>query len=314
TEGLSSVEELDADSALWNTYQEKMQGIADEYFSVTGIHILISVNDEAGSPTDPKNWTSYQTQLAEELYAEIWKYYEAEPGTPAEKFSQIADLFTKAPRFLAGMGQDVASQPEGFDYVVETEDYKFEFSKYKTAGLTLVYQDLGSFGPGQMVEAFEDAVREMWNANPESQSPTPRKEAIITEFGYHGYVNLNSSDIGKWYYSSDEDETNPGIIPTLQMIKTYLADSESTHLLDDEGEKTEEEFTDAMETAITTYFTPVYQEASNSYYVTIKLYEELKNLGFTFNSSNYTEAQFNEFIQRRIKSYQSNLEYFAIEE
>ncbi|MDD3999734.1 MAG: hypothetical protein PHX62_02410, partial [Bacilli bacterium] len=80
TEGLSSVEELDADSALWNTYQEKMQGIADEYFSVTGIHILISVNDEAGSPTDPENWTSYQTQLAEELYAEIWKYYEAEPG------------------------------------------------------------------------------------------------------------------------------------------------------------------------------------------------------------------------------------------
>lgn len=93
-----------------------MEEMADEYFSVRGIHLLIRVEDEDGEIIHPDNWTSYQKELAEELFAEIWKYYDAEPGTAKEKFETLADLFLKAPRFLAGIGQDVSAQPEGFDY------------------------------------------------------------------------------------------------------------------------------------------------------------------------------------------------------
>ncbi len=321
TEDISSIEDLEASSELWVAYQEKMQEIADEFFSVKGIHILISVNDDAGKPVDPEDWKPYQKQLAEELFVEIWKYYNSEPGTSSEKLEAIAKFFADSPRFLAGMGQNVEAQPEGFDYVLETEDYKFEFSKYKSAGLSVVFQDLGTFGPGKMVKAFEDAVKEMWKANPKSEEPTVYTDMetgeykpIITQFGYHGYVNLSSTDISKWYYSSDEEKQEPGILPTLQMVKTYLKDSESSHLLDEEGNKTEEEFTSAMETAINTYFKPVHEEISGSHYVTIKLYEELQGLDFTFNSKNYTEAKFNEFIQGRRESYQSNLKYFTVEE
>ena len=69
-----------------------------------------------------------------------------------------------------------------------------------------------------------------------------------------------------------------------------------------------------MKTAVETYFNPVFEEISGSFNVTIKLYEELKGLDFTFNSKNYTEAQFKDYVQGRIDSYQSNLKYFGVEE
>ncbi len=321
TDDLSLLADVDEDSELWKKYKEKMEEMADEYFSVRGIHLLIRVEDEDGEIIHPDNWTSYQRELAEELFAEIWKYYDAEPGTAKEKFETLADLFLKAPRFLAGIGQDVSAQPEGFDYALESKDYKFEFSKYKSAGLILEYQDLGTKGPGDFVKEFEDVVREMWKADPTSEIPTPYKDPvtgefkpIITQFGYHGYVNLGSTDIPKWYYATDKEKVNPGIIPTLEMIKTYIEDSESTHLLDENKEKTTAEFTSTMKTAVTTYYSSLYKELSDSNYVTIHLYKDLQGLDFTFNSENYDEAQFLDFVQGRIKSYQSNLQYFKAEE
>lgn len=321
TDDLSLLEDATEDSEIWNLYKEKMLEIADEFFSSRGVHLLIYVEDEEGNTVHPDDWTQYQRELAEELFAEIWKYYNAEPGTATEKLQALADAFLKAPRFLAGIGQNVSDQPAGFDYNLESEDYKFEFAKYKSAGLLLKYEDLQDNAPGEYVKEFEDALREMWKADPTSQVPTPYRDPetneykpIITKFGYHGYVNLSSTDISKWYYSSDEEKENPGIIPTLQMIKTYLKDSESTYLLDEEGNETEEEFTSAMKTAIDTYYSPLYKELTDSKYVTIQLYEELQGLDFTFNSKNYTEAQFLDFVRGRIQSYQSNLKYFTVEE
>lgn len=321
TDQISLLEDADEDSDLWKLYKEKMEEIADNYFSSRGIHLLILVNDENGQPIHPDKCTPYQRELAEELFDEIWKYYNAEPGTASEKLQALADLFLKAPRFLAGIDQDANEQPEGFEYILETDDYKFEFAKYKSAGLVLKYEDLGAGSPGKYVKEFEEALREMWKADPTSQVPTPYTDPetgdykpIITKFGYHGYVNLSSTDISKWYYSSDESKSNPGIIPTLQMIKTYLEDSESSYLLDENKEKTDEEFTAAMKTAITTFYTPLYKELTDSKYVTIQLYKDLQGLDYTFNSQNYTEAEFLDFVTGRIKSYQEDLTYFKVEE
>ncbi len=329
-EKLSSVEDLEEDSELWILYEEKMQEIVDDFFSSKGVHLLISVNDDSGTPIHPDEWTLYQKELAMELFNEIWKYYESEGETVTSRLQKLADLFLEAPRFLADRGQNVEEQPEGFDYTLETNYYKFEFAKYKSAGLVLKFEDLGEGSPGKYVEPFEEALREIWKANPTSEEPTPYKDAetdeykpIITEFGYHAYVNLSSTDIPKWYYSSDEDQEEPGIIPTLQMVKTYLKDSESSYLFDgtedeedseDENNEDKEKFTSAMKTAVETYFNPVFEEISGSFNVTIKLYEELKGLDFTFNSKNYTEAQFKDYVQGRIDSYQSNLKYFGVEE
>lgn len=318
TEKISSVEDLEEDSELWLLYQEKMEEMIDDYFNVTGVHLLISVNDENGSPTDPEEWTENQRVLAEELFAEVWKYYDSELGTAAEKLEAIANMFSEAPLFLAGRPQTVSAQPQGFDYVKKTDDYEFELAKYKTAGLTLTFQDLGTFGPGRMVKPFEEAVRSMWEADKTSDQATPygydeetqTYEPIITEFGYHAYVNLSSTDVPTWTMSDDTSD----VIPTLQMVKTYLADSESEYLLDAEGEETEEEFTSAMKTAITTYFEPLKKEISGSNYVIIQLYEELKGLDIEFQSGNYTGNQFIEFVNKTIESYQSNLSYFAPEE
>ncbi|NLD25764.1 MAG: hypothetical protein GX661_00205 [Acholeplasmataceae bacterium] len=316
TESLSSVEELAEDSELWQLYQEKMQEIADKYFSVTGVHLLVYVKDEKGSPIHPDEWTQVQRDLAAELIAEVWKYYDAEPGTVQERLQAIAKMFGEAPLFLAGKPQNVADQPQGFDYVEATSDYEFEFAKYKTAGLFVKFEDLGSFGQGKMVKEFEDAVRSIWERDKTSQQPTPYQDfetgeylPITTEFGYHCYINLSSTDIAKWTLG----ETS-GVIPTLQMVKTYLTDSASKYLLDDDGEETTDEFTAEMKTAITTYYDPIYKEISGSSYVTSKLYEDIEGLEITFYSGNYTLADFNEYVNKRIESYQSNLVYLAAEE
>jgi hypothetical protein len=316
TEKLSSVKDLEEDSELWQLYQQEMQEIADDYFSVEGVHLLIYVKDDEGNLKHPDEWTQVQRDLAQSMIAEVWKYYLSEPGTVTERLQAIANMFSEAPLFLAGRPQDAASQPQGFDYVEKTNDYEFEFAKYKTAGLYAKFENLGSFGAGKMVEEFEDAVRSIWERDKTSQQPTPYQDfetgeylPIITDFGYHCYVNLSSKDIAKWTLG----ETT-GVIPTLQMVKTYLTDNASTYLLDDEGEETTDEFTSAMKTAITTYYEPIYKEFSGSSYITSELYDEIEDLGITFYSGNYTLAEFIEYVNKRIESYRSNLVYLAAEE
>lgn len=37
-----------------------MQEIVDDFFSSKGVHLLISVNDDSGTPIHPDEWTLYQ--------------------------------------------------------------------------------------------------------------------------------------------------------------------------------------------------------------------------------------------------------------
>lgn len=312
---LGDITELDENSDLWKAYQEKMEKIENEYFKVTGIHLLITVYDEKSQPIDPEEWTDYQNQLAKELYQQVWQYMRENTGENAAKFQEIADAFAQAPRFLAHLEQNVASQP-----VVEGSNYVFkniEVSKYKTAGLSVKYEDLGSFTNGQMAKAFNDAVKSIWDNEikpstehiPYANVPINNQWTyLVTEFGYHAYINTSTSDIAKW------DVENGKVIPTMQMVKTYLKDTQSEYLLDEDGNDTEVEFTSAMRTAVETYFNPIKSEITGATYPMIQLYEQIQGLNITFNLTNYTRNEFNKFLELRIKTNQESLKYFAVEE
>jgi hypothetical protein len=314
---LGDVTELDEDSELWQKIEAQMQEMANDYFKVTGIHLLIKVEDENGNTVDPEEWTDLQKEYAKELYQQVWDYYANQTGTSQEKFEQIAEAFKNSLRFVAKLEQNVAAQPQ-----VDELSYLFqniEVAKFKTAGLSVKYENLGEFTNGKMVKPFEEAVRSIWAANPSSQThipygATPDEEGewtyLVTEFGYHCYVNTSTIDIAKW------DEENGYVIPTLQMVKTYLKDSSSKYLLDDEGNDTDVEFTAEMKTAITTYFNPLKTELTGNDNTSLQLYEQMKAeaSGIALVNANYSKEEFVKFLELRIKSVDSKLQYFGTNE
>lgn len=315
---LGDVSELTEESDLWQSIEAKMQEMADDYFKVTGIHLLIKVEDEDGNPVHPDEWTDLQKEYAKELYQQVWAYYIEQTGTSQEKFEQIADAFKNSLRFLAKLEQTVEKQPpvDELEYIFKDT---IEVAKYKTAGLSVKFESLGEFTNGKMVKPFEDAVRSIWEANPSSQTHIPYGSApneegewtyLVTEFGYHCYVNTSTIDIPKW------DEENGYVIPTLQMIKTYLEDSSSKYLLDENGDETEIEFTAEMKTAITSYFNPLKTELTGNDNTSRTLYEQMKaeDSGINLVNTHYTKEEFVKFLEFRIKSVDSKLKYFGTNE
>ncbi|MCK9536274.1 MAG: hypothetical protein M0R05_01580 [Bacilli bacterium] len=314
---LGDVSEIAEDSELWKAIEAKMGKTADDYFKVTGIHLLIKVEDENGNPINPDEWTDLQNDYAKQLYQQVWKYYQEETGTSQEKFEAIANAFTKSLRFVAKYDQTVTAQPELEDLKYVLKD--IEVAKFKTAGLSVKYESLGEFTNGKMVKPFEEAVRSIWKANPSSQTHTPYASVpndlgewtyLVTEFGYHAYVNTSTIDIPKW------DNEKGYVIPTLSMIKTNLKDSSSKFVLDEEGNDTDVKFTDEMKTAITTYFNPIKTELTGTDYTSIQLYEQIKSedFGIIFNNTNYTKEEFVKFLEYRIKALNSKLKYFGTDE
>ncbi|MGD9886403.1 MAG: hypothetical protein AB7T03_00390 [Bacilli bacterium] len=314
---LGDVTEIVDTDALWTTYNTKMQNIINEFYSVSGIQLLISVTDEEGNRVDPVDWTVYQNTLAKQLYEQIWTYMREIPGESAAKFQEIATAFKEAPRFLATTPQDLGSQPAGFGYVYRGI---IEVAKFKTAGLDVEYSDLGTYTNTDEADlAPVDAAKIIWNSvsdKPSTEHIPYLNEAdnlgvwtyLVTEHGYHAYINTAVNAIATW------DAENDTVLPTLQMVKTYLEDNASEYLLDENGDETDVAFTTAMKTAVTTFFTPIQSEITGSYYPNIKLFTEMKTLNITFKMGNYTSAEFNQYLDLQIASSYDNLNYFAFGE
>jgi hypothetical protein len=290
---------LDETSALWLRYLANMQKMVDDYYSVTGYHMLITIYDNAGNPTDPETWTDAQKALAKELDGQI-KDYLVTFGDYRNNLQLIENEFKKAPKFLANLPQTVAGQPvlENGSYVLEN----IEVSRFKTAGLMVDYQDLGSFTNAQMVERFSDAVREIWQDDPESSQTViyglnQADKFIETEFGFHVYINTKSVDIARW----EDSEGNKFVLPTLTQIQKYLVDTSDPTL------------TTAMKAAITRYYAPIADELAGQTNAAINFVQDQKALNIVFNHSDYTLEEYRTFLQVNIDSLVKQLVYRAHE-
>lgn len=293
-QSLGDLSEATADSPLWALYQRNMAKAVSDFYSVKGVELLIFVSDKAGVLKNPSDWTDEQVLLAEEFYTQIMDYLKTK--TPAEYQTALDDIknaFLKAPYFLAGIGQNSANQPP-----ITNGSYTFgniEVSKFKSAGLSVQFKDLGKFENGKEAE-FDIAVRSIWAADPDSTTPTVygMNEAgnysyLKTETGYHVYVNLESYEIAEW----EEGK----VAPTLEQIKKYIADSEDDTL------------TDEIKAAIKKYYDPIHSElvgTTNLYYY---LYSAIKSMNLTFTHTDFESSDFIRYLDLKMEGYKENLKY-----
>lgn len=325
---LLEIENLTEDSEQWKDIVAMMQKEADKYFSVNGLQVMISVKDEDGRILPKEEWTETQVQYAEELYGKIWKYIETEAGDYDTKLNALVTKFKDAPRFLASLPQETSAQPalEGNPYVLEEEGlYSIELSKYKTAGLSIDYERVSSLTntstPTETIpEKLKEIAKEIFDLYPNGSTEEVRYgytfgsdeyEYLISENGYHVYINTSTVEAPKWNYTGEEEKH---VLPTLQMIKTIAKDNAANKLLDSEGNVTSIDFTSAMKTAVTKHFDPVKNEITGSTNVLIQLYEQMQSISLEFKVQDYSNEKFNAFLDKVIEIYKENLTYIDVEE
>lgn len=300
-EKMYSLKDVENTSPIWDIYVKNMEKMLEDYYNVSGYHLLISVNDEKGTPTDPSKWTEHQKDLAEELDAQVKYYLQNSPGKYSENFEKIVSEFAKAPRLLVKPGMDPMPVIEDVKYTLDN----IEISKFKSAGLSVKYEDLGTFENGKMVEAFSVAMREIWNAANFTDGVDETTviygvdlslgENIVSEFGYHVYVNVKAFDIDKW----EDANKDKHILPTLEQIQKYIND------------KADETLTSGMKAAITKYFTPIVTELTGDKITSIELLTAQKSFEINFAIAGFSREDYNRFLDINIEKLFEELVYTA---
>lgn len=301
------------ESDIWLFYQEKMEEIKDAYFNVDGVHFLITVNNDAGSPMDPKDWTEEHIELAEEFYNQVMAYLadDTYPGTAKQKLENIENALNRAPLFVPYLPFETASQP-----VVAGINYEYngiEVSKFKSAGIVGKFESLGNFTNGRMVEEFNDAAKSIWDAaKPQwdemisegkdvkaieeitiydlELNEDEKHEYLVTAFGYHVYVNTKVTPIVEY--------TAGKVLPDFASAKLYVKNNEDAAL------------STKLKTALATYIKPVHTELTSDNYLQLKSYLAILEMEVEFNHDDYTNEAFLRFLDLIIEDKEKNLKYY----
>lgn len=349
-------------SKVWKLIEEKMAAVQAEEFTVTGVHLLVSVyetvNDAVSAKNDdestvsalaPEDWTAEQVALAKELIAEITKYLEYAEGTYEDKLEAIVSAYENAPYAYKVNGEYVTiidDYNELYKYTLDCGEFSIDLAKYKSAGLTLTYQNLGSFSNGTMVDAFNNAAKEIWEkdfADKEFNRITVYDKAIETEFGYHLYVNLSSSNYteyesievdsqGNPTYTNDVVNTFTSTLPSLYEIRLSLLLSalegiDQTELSEEDAKAVQDMidelsalYTTEIETIVEKYATPIIENFQSTYYSSLVQQSEILELlqNATINSPsgiNYEKIKkaLDLNIESIFESYLTNLDEGAQE-
>ena len=329
----------------WNNfYLPYMQQQYDKYFSVDAIHFLISVKDADGNMSDPAAedtaWTAEQKAAAEELYNKVYNILKkVKKSSQGSVLQEIVDAFDAAPKFVAGVEQTTKAQQEYVDnnellvekneqgeiisreieYTTTIRGYELELSKYKTLGLEVTYQDLGTVTADKMVENFENALKVMWNAqnNNDSgmQSGTAletnefyqdysKDEFLTTEFGYH--VLIANKFTGRTVAINDATESKvkvPVTLPSFEDVLIYEEDGEEVNNLSEYAEK-----------QIETFYSTVAKDFSSSYWyqlnTMLQLLEDIKGTKLQFVDSEAV-AKIEKISKYYVDSYYASLTYIS---
>ena len=329
------------DEELWNNvYVPYMQQAYDNFFSVDAVHFLISVKDDEGQMADPAAedtaWTEAQKAAAEELYELVYSILrKTKQSSQAKVLGEIAEAFEAAPKFVKGIAQTTAAQQEYIDkkYAIEDKDSKdtitpieytatfkgitLEVSKYKTLGLEVKYEDLGTVTAGQMVENFENALKLMWNTmnvqDSGMQSGTSLEsnefyadyakdaEYLTTEFGYH--VLIANKFTGKAVAKAD-DKNFVITLPSYKDVLVYEEDGEAVDNLPDFSIK-----------QIETYYAPVAKDFTQSYWYQLNVMKNLVAELSNGNALQFANAAAKErtlaLAEHYIETYYNGLTYVA---
>ena len=204
------------------------------------------------------------------------------------------------------------------ELTAEFKQVELKISEYKTLGLKVKYEDLGTVTAGKMVENFNDALKLMWdqaNNNDEGMQKGTALETnkfytteeyanaeayLATEFGYHVLVanKFTGRATGK-----DADKVVTTIkVPTLVQVELY-------EKADDDAEIMPVEIA-----SVEAYFKPIKEDFASSYWYQINVMKQLiaeisaDNSKLTFTDAN-KKAQLIRIAQYYIDNYYLSLTY-----
>ena len=287
-------------SELWKDIYAAMQKDVDEYFSVKGIHLLVStyesVESYAGSsnPLDPTledtKWTAEQKAKAKELCEKVAEFIADEKGTYEEKLEKIVKAYKEAP--AGNTSHELSTITSNGSNPVT-----INLSEYKGYGLYVKWESLGTFTNGSMVEQFNDAVKTIWDADQadgkkdrvtiyENKEVAENKHSIETKYGYHVYVNLKSNALTY----IDESETGDGddkvkiirYLPTVAEIRQQV-----------KGDN----LTSAVTSAISKYYQPYKSEIEGTYFISVLQYNAVNDLMASYTTNgNSTKEDVQNFL------------------
>ena len=295
----------DTTHPYWTLINNAMAEKSAQYFSVTGVHVLVSLYDDVYSyvsgatqldPTEEGKWTAAQVAGAKELLTKVSEYLKEEKGTYAEKLDKLVAAYKSAP---AVNGNALST----FTYGTKTID----LYTYKALGLTIIWQNLGTFANGSMVEDFNTVSKNVWDytqavegnalAALTADSPVTVEEVdyslnkndvfasgIETKFGYHLFVETAATA----RTNLETEEGKPArYIPTLDEIqKSVSGQTVST----------------SVKTAISTYYSNYQKELSGDNFLAVLLNNELKALLTDANIKTYID-NYNDYIFENSLTY-----------
>jgi len=302
-----AMEEAAAETSdLWKFIYAKMEEKQKAKFSATGIHLLIShyasVEDYINGKNmiDPAEWDETVAAAAKELAELVIAFVNDSKGTYEERLEKIVDGFTAAPQLNKAANYN--EKEVSLSIASDGGNVTINVSKYKELGLYVKYENLGTFTEGKMVEAFNNAVKEIWDKDAEKDTfnnkdltsidkVTVYDKPIETIFGYHVYVNLTSNEIA--YISKTEGTGDAAgtwtykYLPSLKAIRQYTLNSDYAGLNPKE------------KTAITTYFKPIADELVGEGFTFVMKYTELNKLvdSVECNNANVTKAKISKYVE-----------------
>lgn len=269
-------------SAAWEEQLAK-------YYSIKGVHVLVSLyedsfdyaNDGEKVPANEEGkWTEAQIAGAKELLEKLTAYLVNGKGTYAEKLDKFVLAYACAPQFASTTYSSLCT----FTY----DGGSIDLSSYKALGLAVIWQDLGTFTNGSMVEEFDNVAKVIWNhtQNVEgdviatlSDSDTATADgitytakgddvlasAIATKYGYHLFVETGANKLTVVEETTDSETgiTTKRYLPTLAEIQDKAAG------------KT---ISSNASTAISKYYANYQSELKGSYFASAMGYNEILKL------------------------------------
>lgn len=322
----------------WNNiYLPYMQQMYDQYFSVDAFHFLISIDDEEGNKVDLRdasNMTAEQKAAIETLYKQVVQILnKVKPSEQSTILDEIATAFDEAPSFIDGKGTTTEEQQNYVDsatlngnklyystkfdsslinYTKVIRGVSIKVSEYKNLGISVKKEDLGTVTQGQMVEEFENALKQMWldkeskedgmlkgesveeNVLYDTYLDNNNGEFLVTEYGYHVLVATK-------FTARSVSEKKVIKLPTLDEVRQYESNDEAS-----------EDLTDFQEAQIKAYYTTIKEadfESSYKYQMEImrQVLSDMNAGKFTWEGA--TTSNLVELIEYLIEQYYSGLTY-----
>ena len=293
-DGVTAYEKTEAElenSNLWVQLTQAMQEDVNAYFSVKGIHLLVCAYKDtttyiAGSTAlDPDEWTDAQREKAESLVTELIAFIGDSDGTYQKRMQDLVEAFTLAPNQDGTYTYN--DKPVSTTVTSSKGNVTINVSEYRSYGLYLKYESLGTFANGTMVEEFNDAVKSLYDdevalghVGSSDSVVTMYPTAIKTKYGYHLYINLqcNEQSYAEKVANTVEDEDGNLVedgtytyryLPTIEEIRLYTADNSTSSLSTN------------VKTCISRYYSDYASEITGDYFTQAMRYYALEGLSIT---------------------------------